>query len=236
MYNNIHDYDYALKRSFYHKIVAGIFYVISIFIIINLLLKFILFPVIINSDSMNPGLENKDCVFITPLHSKNSFFQRGDLVFVTEKRSEKLPFFRKFVDSVAGFISFQKYFPFETQSNDFSYVRRLIGLPGDTLYIDNYVVKIKESGSSHFLTEFELINFNYDIISKSEVSDKIDNTIGAPGNQEEITLGDKEYFLLSDNRIESIDSRIWGPVLQNQIQGKAFLRYFPFSRFGKLKE
>ena len=165
MYNNIHDYDYALKRSFYHKIVTGIFYVIGIFVIINLLLKLILFPVIINSDSMSPLLESKDCLFISPIHSKNSFYQRGDIVYVTEENPEKSGFFKKLVDSVAGFISFQNYFPFETKSNNFSYVRRLIGLPGDTIYIDNYVVKIKEPGSSHYLTEFELVNYNYEIIS-----------------------------------------------------------------------
>ncbi len=236
MYNNIHDYDYALKRSFYHKIVAGIFYVIGIFVIINLLLKFVLFPVVINSDSMNPFFETKDCIFISPVYSKNAQYKRGDILFVSEELPEKHSFFKRVVDSVVGFVSFQNYFPFETKSKDFSYVRRLIGLPGDTLYVENYVVKIKEPGSSHFLTEFELINYNYEIISKSDTTDKIDKTLGTPGNTEEITLKENEYFLLSDNRIECIDSRIWGPVLQKQIHGKVVLRYFPFNRFGKVKK
>ena len=43
-----------------------------------------------------------------------------------------------------------------------------------------------------------------------------------------ITLSDDEYFLIGDNRNNSVDCRIWGSVKGNQIDGKVILRYFPF--------
>ena len=43
-------------------------------------------------------------------------------------------------------------------------------------------------------------------------------------------LETKQYFLLGDNRAHSTDSRTFGPVMENQIAGKALLRYWPIKR------
>jgi signal peptidase I len=43
------------------------------------------------------------------------------------------------------------------------------------------------------------------------------------------------YFVMGDNRTVSQDSRVFGPVPQEYIYGKTFLRYWPFSRFGKVE-
>ena len=46
----------------------------------------------------------------------------------------------------------------------------------------------------------------------------------------EISLGKDEYFVMSDNRVSSIDSRLWGAVKSNKIQGKVLIRYFPLNK------
>jgi signal peptidase I len=46
----------------------------------------------------------------------------------------------------------------------------------------------------------------------------------------EILLDKNEYFVISDNRISSIDSRLWGKVNANQINGKVLIRYFPLNK------
>ena len=48
-------------------------------------------------------------------------------------------------------------------------------------------------------------------------------------------LGDGEYFLLGDNRAASTDSRDFGPVRREQLQGLAWLRYWPPGRLGRLR-
>ena len=49
-----------------------------------------------------------------------------------------------------------------------------------------------------------------------------------------IVLGENEYFVLADNRVSSVDSRIYGTVDVSELKGKAVLRFFPFNSFDSL--
>ncbi len=55
------------------------------------------------------------------------------------------------------------------------------------------------------------------------------------GEYADILLGDKEYYLLGDNRMNSRDSRDVGPVTLGEIEGKLFFRFLPLDRIGKPK-
>ena len=58
-----------------------------------------------------------------------------------------------------------------------------------------------------------------------------DVDFGAKASYKEITLADDEYFVLGDDRLSAVDSRLWGPVKQKAILGKAVLQFFPFNKF-----
>lgn len=98
------------------------------------------------------------------------------------------------------------------------YIKRIIGLPGETVQID-YKGNIYING--------EILEEGY---GKEIIKD--------PGlAAEPIVLGADEYFVLGDNRNNSIDSRreSVGVVHRDEIVGRAWLRIWPFSRFGFLK-
>ena len=49
-------------------------------------------------------------------------------------------------------------------------------------------------------------------------------------NQVSMTMADDEYFVMGDNRLASLDSRVWGPLKKDMISGRAWLRLLPVNR------
>ena len=102
-------------------------------------------------------------------------------------------------------------FPF---SEDVYYIKRVIGLPGETIQIKNGKV---------YIDGVQL----WEQYGNEDIED-------AGLAKEEIVLGKDEYFVLGDNRNSSVDSRKSevGVVKKKNIVGKAWLRFYPFSDFG----
>ena len=108
-------------------------------------------------------------------------------------------------------------FPFRYEDNTF-YIKRIIGLPGETVQID-------EEGN---------ILINGEVLKEGYGKEIIKN----PGRAyEEIRLADNEYFVMGDNRNNSLDSRdpSVGNITKEEIIGRAWLRIWPFNKFGLIK-
>jgi len=232
MEKNIYAISYKMRRELYHKIfsVAGI--ILIFFVLVSLFMTFIIFPVANKSDSMSPDIPAGSYEFVSPL-LKNP--ERGDVILLQNYKVGKMSPFKRILRTISLFVTAHKWQPFEENpvSGTRPVLRRVVGLPGDTIYIDRYVVFIKPAGQSHFLTEFELTNSRYN--AKILVPPALwDSDLGARASISQITLGNDEYFVLGDDRLSSADSRIWGPVKQSSILGKALVLYFPFNKFSFL--
>ena len=92
------------------------------------------------------------------------------------------------------------------------YIKRVIGLPGETVVIRAGQVII-ETGDG------EVIYLDEPYISEPA------NAEEAKNNQV-INLGEDEYFMMGDNRNNSSDSRTWGPVTRDRILARAWLKYY----------
>lgn len=98
------------------------------------------------------------------------------------------------------------------------WVKRVIGLPGDTLESKNDVLKINGKVVDQFF-------LNQDYVKDMQKEGQFTSDFGP------VTLGDDEYWLMGDNRIRSEDSRIHGPFKESELVGKDVLIIFPFDEF-----
>ena len=96
------------------------------------------------------------------------------------------------------------------------YIKRVIGLPGETINIEKGVVTIKNEENPDG-TELE----------EPYVSAVVDD-----GRDMSVELKENEYFVMGDNRPASSDSRSWGPLEEDFIVGRALVRVLPFEEFG----
>ncbi len=173
------------KRSVMREFVHWIFFLGVLFGVTFLIVHFVGERTVVSGDSMYPSLEDGDNLIIDKISYR----------FVDPKRFDVI------------------VFPFQYQDETY-YIKRVIGLPGETVQIQDGEIYI-----------------NGKILKESYGYEEIRN----PGfASSEITLAADEYFVLGDNRNNSRDSRepSVGNISREDIIGRALLRVWPFSRIG----
>ena len=164
-------------------------------VVIILVTSLIIKPNAVSGRSMYPALQTDDRGFSNVLALATEGVERGDIV-------------------TANMVN-------EEDGKTYSVVKRVIGLPGETIECRDEKVCIngKELDESQYLDESfakEWYNTN----------GYFNDSFGP------VTLKEDEYFLMGDNRPISMDSRETGPVKKEDILAKDFMVLFPFSRFG----
>ena len=171
------------------EIISTILYILVVLLGTYLLITFVGQRTSVSGSSMEPTLSNNDQLILDKISYRFSEPQRFDIIV----------------------------FPFQYAENTF-YVKRIIGLPGETVQIDL-------QGN---------IYINGTILEEDYGKEKIN----FPGLAvEPITLGNDEYFVMGDNRNNSSDSRdpSVGNIRRSNIIGKAWVRIWPLNKFGVLK-
>lgn len=139
---------------------------------------FIAQPYIVEGSSMDPTFKNGDYLIVDQISYDFTAPKRGEVIIL------------KFPKDTSRFL-----------------IKRVIGLPNETVSIKNGKVAITK-GSKEMPLDETYVRF--------EKSDTM-----------EYKLGDNEYFVMGDNRAASSDSRIWGAVPTEDVVGRAVLRLLP---------
>ncbi len=170
------------------ELLKDVFFVIICLIIILLLRRFVIEKFEISERSMETTLFDKDIVLAEKVSGFFSDYERFDVIIFTKSQG----------------------------TGSKTYVKRVIGLPGEKVLIADSKIYI-----------------NGEVISEDYGSGKMGSAGIASVTRE---LGENEYFVLGDNREISIDSRssVVGTVKKNEIEGKVIIRLWPFSRFGRI--
>ena len=229
MSRNVEVYSYQLKKERQKRAGSFILFFICLYIFINLTITYLVFPVCQNSISMIPDIPEKSVVMVSKVLNN---FDRGDVVLLKERKSNNANFFMRHADRLVRFFTAQQISLLEKSElpSTKTHLRRVVGMPGDTIYMRDYVLYVKPAGEKHFLTEFEIVKDPYNVTFFVPPADW-DTQIGVKGSFEDITLGYDEYFVLADNRKSSDDSRLWGAVKKEDVSAKVLLCYFPFNSF-----
>ena len=150
---------------------------------------FIFQPFFVRGQSMEPNFENGDYLIIDEISYRFRDPQRGEVVV------------------------------FKYPSNPSQrYIKRIVGLPEETIEIEDGKVIIFSQAGSQILNE----------------SDYLSPFVQTAGDIR-ITLTGDEYFVLGDNRVSSSDSRRWGPLSREDIVGRVFFRAWPFTALAKFE-
>jgi signal peptidase I len=176
-------------KKILREILSTSLYILVVLCITYLVIHFVGQRTQVSGSSMEPTLSNDDNLIVDKISYRFKDPERFDIIV----------------------------FPFQYEEKTY-YIKRIIGLPGETVQID-------EEGN---------ILINGEILEENYGKEVIQN----PGRAyEPITLGDDEYFVMGDNRNNSTDGRdpAVGNIKREDIIGKAWLRIYPFDKFGFIK-
>ena len=172
-------------------------------IVILLFVNFVAHPVRVDGKSMYPTLKDGEFGFTNVGGVLLNGVERGDIVVVT----------------------------MEEDGQKTHWVKRVIGLPGDTVTCVNDVVFI----NGKVLDETQYIDPDYrqSCVDKFGYFNKVPNEDNTDVKDfDEVKLDNDEYFVMGDNRPYSKDSRYVGPVKKSQLFAKNMLVLLPFSDMG----
>jgi len=230
-------YSYADQQNHLRLVRIIFVWLFSFIVVYTLITSLLVSNRVLENNTMKPEfLAGDRCVFLSfTVHHlfrdkiEGSLpFQRGQVVLVDRSIGTGQPFLRTIFDSLVRFFSFQRYSLFP--KDDVLFIKRVIGLPGDTVSMNNYVVRVTPAGQQYEFTEFELTNMDY-TPELPQISPLWDESLPFSGFMESKVLGKEECFVLSDDRSVTNDSRTWGPVPAASITGRVLVRYWPLTRF-----
>lgn len=170
------------------EVLSWIFYIVIVLVLTFVIITFIGQRTQVIGESMEPTLANGDNLIVDKLTYRFHDPKRFDIIV----------------------------FPYQYKENT-NYIKRIIGLPGETVQI---------IGSDIYI--------NGEILDEDYGAEPIESA-GIAASP--IQLGSDEYFVLGDNRNHSSDSRVAdvGIIKRGSIIGRAWVRIYPFNKIGVLK-
>ena len=154
------------------EILSNVIWLAVVFALTMLIIEFVVQRTVVSGESMMYTLQDEDSLLVDKISYRFSDPERFDIVI----------------------------FPYPSDPEE-CFIKRIIGLPGETIQID-------DEGKIWIDGEILEENYGAEVIWDAGLA------------SEPITLGDDEYFVMGDNRANSSDSRQNGPITKSNIEAK----------------
>jgi signal peptidase I len=200
-------------------------YCIVIAVVLALLVRyFIGTPTIVQQPSMYPTLKQGQRLILNrTIRTTKSMPNRGDIVTFEAPSKSYLSAIEANLDNPVAIYDynitniFSKFRYYVLEIGKTSYIKRVIGLPGERVQIENGKVFI-----------------NGERLDESYLQEGVITT-SLEGVFTDITVPENCLFVMGDNRPQSTDSRRFGCIPLEKIESKVWIRFWPFDLFGKVE-
>ncbi len=196
------------NRFSFKKVI--IIFLVALFIgfLIALFIRYFLFtPATVQNVSMMPTFKNNDIILLSRLpKTTGEEIERSDIIAF--EAPSKLHYEKSVINTLYPAASYEikdhSFLYYLLDIGKVTYIKRVVGLPGDHIKIERNIVYINNLAEEKYY-----FVPNYDTISRSF---------------NDITVPDGYVFVLGDNRNESLDSRDFGCIPLSKIEGKYILK------------
>ncbi len=183
------------------EVVETLVLTLLIYLVIH---NFVAQPFEVQQSSMVPTIVDGEYILIDKLTTRFNGYEYGDVIVFNPPSESGLA------------------------ADGIPFIKRIIGLPGDTVSLENGRVFVTRPGESP-------VRIEEPYLVDGEDGSPALTLCPRPDCPEEWIIGDNEYFVMGDNRPHSQDSRAFGPIDEELILGRAWLRYFPLERIGLIE-
>lgn len=201
-------------------------YCIIIAVVLALLVRYFLgTPTLVQQQSMETTFMPGDRLILSRwTKTRKGEYKRGDIITFEAPSKSVLSLAEvDFENPVASYKNeptslWGKFKKYVLEINKISYIKRIIGVSGDHIEIKDGKV---------FLNNQEL--------KEKYLSEGLRTDLGSYGVYSEVIVPEGYVFVMGDNRGHSTDSRCFGCIPVSKIEGKVWIRFWPFTKFGKVE-
>jgi len=184
------------------EVVETLVLTLLIYLVIH---NFVAQPFEVQQSSMLPTIVDGEYILIDKLTTRFDGYHYGDVVVFEPPNSSGLA------------------------TDGIPFIKRIIGMPGDTITLENGRVFVTQPGASPVRIEEPYV------VQEPDGSTSATLPRDPQGIRDEWVVPEGSYFVMGDNRPQSQDSRAFGPIDEELILGRAWLRYFPLERIGLIE-
>jgi signal peptidase I len=183
------------------EVVETLVLTLLIYLVIH---NFVAQPFEVQQSSMVPTIVDGEYILIDKLTTRFDGYHYGDVVVFNPPSGSGLA------------------------TDGIPFIKRIVGMPGDTVTLENGRVFITQPGEAPVRIEEPYVVTEADGSTAPTLCPR-------EACPQEWIVGEDEYFVMGDNRPSSQDSRVFGPINEELILGRAWLRYFPLDRIGLIE-